>query len=215
MQELSKVEIYYDGDENNAVGVKVNDASATLQDLLEAWQPLCDDERLYKLYAEGQQGACKACTINCCNTAYVIPDLIAVKKTAAYTGLNYPDFFKRYFQGEKLKAGLLRILPNPCIFLQDNICTIYPVRSLICRFYLCCEITGDTQQLIYSLSWIGATATQLFAEELRLLEMSPQQGLTSFDLMFKNLLAEYRNDPRVNLFMQAREYSDIPLAPFL
>lgn len=210
---ISKVEIYYD--EDNGAGVRVNDNKATLQDLLDAWQPLCDDEKLYKLYAEGQHRACRACTVNCCNTAYVIPDLIAFKKMAASTGLEYPEFIARYFQQEKLKAGLLRMQPNPCIFLQDNICTIYPVRSLICRFYLCCKLTGETEQLIYSLSWTGAAATQLFAEELGLLQTSPEQGLTSFDLMFKKLIEDYRHDPRVQLFLQAREYSDIPLAPFI
>jgi hypothetical protein len=112
-------------------------------------------------------------------------------------------------------VGLLRMQPDPCIFLQDNVCTIYPLRSLICRFYLCCKVAGDTEQLIYSLSWTGAAATQLFVEELGLLPGSSGYGLSSFDMMFKKLIEDYRYDPNVKLFMKAREYSDIPLAPFI
>lgn len=213
---INKVEIYYSNEEKeNGLRVRVNDDNASLQDLLDAWQPLCDDEQLYKLYAESQHRACRGCRINCCNTAYVIPDLIAFKKMAALTHLNYTEFVARYFQEEKLKVGLLRMQPNPCIFLQDNICTIYPVRSLICRFYLCCELAGETEQLIYNLSWTGAAATQLFAEASGLFHISPEQGLSSFDMMFKKLVEDYRHDPNVQLFMQAGEYSDIPLAPFI
>jgi Fe-S-cluster containining protein len=213
---ISKIEIYYDeNDEADGLRVRVKDNNATLQDLLDAWQPLCDDERLYKLYAEGQHGVCRACTVNCCNTAYVIPDLIAFKKMAALTHLDYPEFVARYFQEEKLEAGLLRMKPNPCIFLQENVCTIYPVRSLICRFYLCCRLAGETEQLVYSLSWMGAAATQLFAEQMGLLKSNSENGVTSFDLMFRRLIEDYRHDPRVQLFFQAREYEDIPLAPFV
>ncbi len=208
---VNKIEINYD----NGIEVRVNDNRATLQDLLDAWQPLCDNERLYKLYAQNQHRECRGCTVNCCNTAYVIPDLIAFKKMARFTGLDYPEFIARYFQRDKLEVGLLRMQPDPCIFLQDKICTIYPLRSLICRFYLCCQISGDTEQLVYSLSWTGATATQLFVEELGLLAGSSEQGLSSFDMMFRKLIEDYRYNPNIKFFMQAGEYSDIPLAPFI
>ncbi len=210
---VNKVKINYDN--GNGIEVRVSDNSATLEDLLDAWQPLCDDERLYKLYAQNQHRECRGCTVNCCNTAYVIPDLIAFKKMAKFTGLDYPEFIARYFQKDKLRVGLLRMQPDPCIFLQDNICTIYPLRSLICRFYLCCKVAGDTEQLIYSLSWTGAVATQLFVEKLGLLPDSSGYGLSSFDMMFKKLIEDYRYDHNVKLFMNAREYSDIPLAPFI
>jgi hypothetical protein len=212
---ISKVEICYQ-DENGkkAVEVKITDDTATLQDLLDVWQPLSDDASLYKLYAEGQHQACRGCTVNCCNTAYVIPDLISFKKMALFIGLNYSEFVNRYFQREKLQVGLLRMRSNPCIFLRNNICTIYPIRSLICRFYLCCQLTADTEQLIYSLSWTGAAATQLFAEEKGLIKDIPGQGLSSFDMMFKKMIEEYRYKPEVQLFMQASEYNEIPLTIF-
>ena len=213
---ISKIEIYYDeNDEADGLRVRVKDNNATLQDLLDAWQPLCDDERLYKLYAEGQHGVCRACTVNCCNTAYVIPDLIAFKKMAACLQLDHRRFIADYFDREKVAAGLLRMRPDPCIFLKDNICTVYPFRSLICRFYLCSNMQGDCEQLIYSVAWAGSAALQIFAEQNQLIDPAPQAGLSSFDQMFKRLVEEYRYTPQVKHFLHAGDYSDIPLAPFL
>ncbi|MEN6350764.1 MAG: YkgJ family cysteine cluster protein [Syntrophomonas sp.] len=213
---MDKVELYFATENGKSgIGVKVKDRDASLDDLLTAWQPLCDDTNLYKLYADGNYSQCKACEINCCNTAYVIPDLVAFRKIARNAGLDYPEFIKSYFQEEKLDVGLLRMKPNPCVFLRNNICTIYPWRTLICRFYICSNILGDTEQLIYSIAWTGITATQLFVEEKRLLTTCRGAGMSSFDMMFKKLIDEYRSHPGVDYFMKAREYSDIPLRPFL
>jgi len=195
------------------IGIRVS-GPANLQDLLDAWQPLCDDSSIYKTYAEGNHNLCKGCQINCCSTAYVIPDLICFKHMASLLKIDYADLLSRYFQSEKLAAGLLRMQPNPCVFLQDNICIIYPVRSLICRFYICTRLMGETEELIYKIAWSGAAATQVFAEENGLLPQS-RPGISSFDRLFINLLQEYREQEGVNLFMQAREYTEVPLEPFL
>lgn len=212
---MDKVKLYF-GTENGKSGIGINILSpdASVADLLEAWQPLCDDSGLFKLYADHNFSECKGCTVNCCNTAYVIPDLVSFRKMAAHLNLSYAEFLDRYFQKEKLDLGLLRMIPNPCIFLQNNICSIYLVRSLICRYYICSNILGDTEQLIYSIAWTGITATQLFAEQQGLLSINTEAGLTSFDLMFKHLIEEYREHPGVDLFMKASEYSDIPLKAF-
>ncbi len=213
---MSKIEIY-SGIENGetGIGVRVRDKEASLADLLYAWQPLCDDDSLFKLYGNSNYSACKGCIHNCCNTAYVIPDLISFKKMAGYFKCDYQEFIRKYFHEEKVSLGLLRMKPNPCVFLENNICTIYPIRSLICRFYLCSNILGDTEQLIYSITWTGITATQLFAEKNGLINTDIINGLSSFDMLFKNLIEEYRNSSNVQLFMQADEYSEIPLLPFL
>jgi len=52
-------------------------------------------------------------------------------------------------------------------------------------------------------------------EELGLLPDSLGQSLSSFDMMFKKLIEDYRYDPNIELFMKAREYRDIPLTPFI
>ncbi|HPF21503.1 MAG TPA: YkgJ family cysteine cluster protein, partial [Syntrophomonas sp.] len=167
---MNKVTLHqYQEQGRAALGVKVMDDTASLQDLLDAWQPLCDDTLIHKEYAAAGHDVCKACQVNCCNTAYVIPDLIAFKRISAYLGLNYQDFIRQYFQPEKYVAGLLRFRPDPCVFLQERICSIYELRSLICRFYICTPLYGDTEELIYKISWAGGAATQVFAEQQGLL----------------------------------------------
>jgi len=213
---MDKIEIYTDTENDRlAAGVRINDKNATVADLLESWQLLCDGSGLFKKYAEGNYAPCKGCLHNCCNTAYVIPDLISFKKMAQYVNCSSKEFISQYFHPDKTASGLLRLKPNPCVFLKDNICTIYPVRSLICRFYVCAYLLGDTEQLIYSIAMTGIAATCLFAEEEGLICKDPAVGMSSFDMMFKKLIAEYRASSNVELFMRAREYSEIPLLPFL
>lgn len=211
-----KIEVYQ-GEESGTlgIGIKLVDKSANLEDLLSAWQPLCDDLDIYRPYGNGNNSPCKGCTINCCNTAYVIPDLIAFKKMANHLELSHEEFINKYFQREKIQHGLLRLKPEPCIFLNNNICTIYSVRSLICRFYLCSQLLPQTEQLIYQIAWTGIAATQLFAEEEGFINNISKQGLTSFDQLFLNLVEEYRHNPNTLLFKNAEDYKDIPLLPFM
>lgn len=210
---MKPVEVYTGIEKGRpGLGIIIN-GPATVQDLLDAWQPLCDDQTLFKQYALGNYSLCKGCQINCCNTAYVIPDLVSFRKMAEMLDLDYAEFINRYFQAEKLGVGLLRLVPEPCIFLQDNICSIYPVRSLICRLYLCTPLLGETEQLIYKVAWSGAAATQVLAARLGLV---PEQrsGASSFDRLFLGLLDEYRDSKGVQSFLEARDYNDISLEYF-
>lgn len=213
---MAKVEVYYrESGSEPGVSLRIRDKGATVGDLLEAWQPLCDDDTLFKAFAAGNYSMCKGCTTNCCNTAYVIPDIISFKKMAHDLQLSHDQFLLNYFQDEKLAVGLPRMKPDPCIFLRDNICTIYPLRSLICRFYVCARLTGVVEQFIYSLTWTGITAAILFMEENGLLQSRPGVGMSSLDILFKGLIEEYRYNPNVELFMNAKEYFEIPLLPFI
>lgn len=213
---MNKVMLHQYQDQGRILlGVKVEDQAASLQDLLDAWQPLCDDTLIHKEYAAACHDACKACQVNCCNTAYVIPDLIAFKKIAAHLGLSYQDFIRLYFQTEKYAAGLLRLAPDPCIFLKERICSIYELRSLICRFYICTPLYGETEELIYKISWAGGAATQVFAEQQGLMDRSGNASRSSFDTLFLNLLEEYRQTKMVEAFLRADNYADIPLGLFL
>lgn len=213
---MSKIEVYQSQENGKIVmGVKVLDKTASLQDLLDVWQPLCDDTLIHKEYAPGFHDVCKGCSVNCCDTAYVIPDIIAFKRISGLLGIEHGEFISNYFQQEKLAAGLLRLEPNPCIFLKHKICSIYEVRSLICRFYICTPLQGETEELIYKISWAGAAATQLYAEKQGLIARNQNASLSSFDLLFYNLLNDYRNTDMVQAFLQANDYADIPLALFL
>jgi Fe-S-cluster containining protein len=212
---MNNIEVY-NAVENGTlgIGIKVN-GHATVQDLLDVWQPLCDDQSLYKQYAEDNYALCKGCQLNCCNTAYVIPDLISFKKMASSLELDHADFITQYFHREKTGLGILRLQPNPCVFLKNNICSIYNVRSLICRFYLCSHLLGDTEELIYKIAWTGAAATLVFAEENGLIPGAGTGALSSFDRHFVHLLEEYRSSKGVEVFLQAQDYLDVPLQYFM
>jgi len=212
---MNQLEVY-NAVENGTlgIGIRVN-GSASIQDLLDVWQPLCDDQTLFKQYAEGNYALCKGCQLNCCSTAYVIPDLVSFHKMAACMGVGEADFVAAYFHREKLNSGLLRLQPNPCIFLQNNICTIYAVRSLICRFYICSHLLGETEEMIYKIAWTGAAATQVYAEQRGLIPAFGTGGVSSFDQLFIRLLEEYRDSAAVQSFLQAEDYRDIPLQLFL
>lgn len=208
------VEIYLEREAGlEGLGLHIN-GEASVQNLIDAWQPLCDDQTIFKSYAAGNYSGCKGCVQNCCATAYVIPDLISFRKMAALKGMDYAEFIARYFQPEKKSVGLLRMLPDPCVFLADSICTIYPVRSLICRLYICTPLLGDTEQLIYEIAWTGAAATQIYARENGLLP-ARSGSTSSFDQLFLNLLEEYRLHPAIDVFLQAEDYDQIPLSLFL
>jgi len=212
---MNNIEVY-NAVENGTLGIGIRvKGPATVQDLLDAWQPLCDDQSLYKQYAQGNYALCKGCQLNCCSTAYVIPDLISFKKMASSMQLDHGAFIASYFHPEKLGLGLLRLQPNPCVFLQNNICTIYQVRSLICRFYLCSHLLGETEELIYKIAWTGAAATLIFAEENGLIPRVGAGALSSFDRLFVDLLEEYRTSDGVKIFLQAQDYRDVPLQYFL
>lgn len=197
------------------VAVKVYDPNASLEDLLQAWQPLCDDPSIFKEYAADNHASCEGCRVNCCNSAYIVPDLISFKKTASLQGLSYEELINKYFDAEKSRNGLLRLKHDPCIFLKDNRCSIYTARSLTCRFYICTHLAGDTEQLIYKISCVGAAATQLFAEQKGLIKAQANSVLSSFDRLFMELVDKYRSSELINLFLQADDYKDIKIKPFL
>lgn len=208
---MPRVEAYYLEDEGIALHIG---RDSNLQDLLDAWQPLCDQTPFAKRYATNRDQSCRACTHNCCDTAYVIPDLIAFKKMAHHIGGSLETLVETCFEPEKRAAGLLRMLPNPCVFLQERLCSIYPIRSLICRFYLCTALQEDTEQLIYHISSIGMAATHMFARQHGL--VSEKNGaVSSMDRLFLDLFDSYAQDPLLQYFFKANDYSDIPLEPFL
>lgn len=213
---MSKVELYQDTEQGKAkVGVKITDSRATLDDLLTAWQPLCDDEKLHKMFASDYHCACRGCQVNCCNTAYVIPDLIAFHHMCVHLKLDESEFALNCFDQNKRSLGFMRLSPNPCLFLQNNLCSVYSKRALLCRFYICSDIMGDTEQLIYSITWTGIAATQAYAREKNLIPLPPVGGFTSLDMMLAKTIEEFSSHPGVEHFRQARHYRDIPLKPFL
>lgn len=203
------------GPEGRLISLEVVDAGATLQDLLDCWQPLCDDAGLYKTYAEGHFAPCRACVQNCCLAADISPDLIALRRLARGLDISIPAFLSRYCQPELLERGLIKIKSNPCVFLQDNICGVYPRRTLLCRFYICAEMAGPTQELIYRVSLLGAAASHLFAREQGMIPAPAPEGLGGFDRAFLQLMEENMHHPALAYFTAAENYEQIPLAVML
>ncbi len=213
----SKVIVEYrKNGQEDLIHIEIADHSASVQDLLDAWQPLCSRSDIPKKYAPGGGGDCEGCIHNCCNAAFIVPDLISFKSSAALLEMDEKEYVSHYFDPAKLQAGILRWRSEPCIFLHDLRCSIYPCRSLLCRLYLCSPLDGDSEELIYKISWTGAAATLLYARHQGLMESLPMiSTLDSFDRLLAGLLLEYQERSEIELFFQAAGYADIPLAPFI
>ena len=121
-----KVEVYKETENGTlGLGVRVVDDEATVADLLEVWEPLSDDPGVRKQYASGSD-SCKGCVNNCCNSAFVIPDLI-VYGHCREMDLSPEESLRRWFDPESREAGILRWRYGPCVFLTDR--RLYRQRS--------------------------------------------------------------------------------------
>lgn len=211
--ETVRVEVYKDYENGTlGLGVRVVDDEATVADLLEVWEPLSDDPGVSKRYDSGR-GSCRGCVNNCCNSAFVIPDLIAFKALCRETGVSAEESLERWFDPESRDAGILRWRYGPCIFLKERLCSIYRQRSLICRFYLCTNMLGETEQMIYSVVTAGISALYVWLEERGLITQV-DRGLTGFDLALLDLVKEYRDHPGTMEFLKADGYHEVMLKAF-
>lgn len=200
------------------VAVCIEDPGATLGDLLRAWQPLCDDPGVYKQFAEPHFAPCRGCAVNCCRHAYVVPDIVSLRQLAAHLQMDLPQLASDYLLEESLRAGIPRMRTSPCLFLVDGLCTVYPVRTLICRFYLCTPLEGFAEQLVYAITLAGMAATRRVLRGLGLMPAAGAQaghGLSGFDLHLRRLLDACEGWAGVQSFLEAADYDDIPLAVFL
>ncbi len=197
------------------LGVKVVEEGATLADLLEAWEPLADDSSVYKQFAPDNRSVCKGCKVNCCRQAYVIPDLISLKRMSSYLRLSPLEFAVRYLDQEKLRLNLPRLRYSPCPFLVDDCCSVYPARTLICRFYLCTHILGETEEFIYSVTLAGMAATQLYLDGVGVMDLGAEvRGISGYEASLQRLLDSSRKTGAARAFLEASDYADIPLTVF-
>lgn len=196
-------------DGQTGLGIEILDRNASLADLLNAWEPCADDPALIKKYADDSH-VCRGCLNNCCNAAFVVPDLISFKAIWRQSGLSLPDFLHRYFEPDRFARGILR-LNSPCPFLLDRVCTVYPVRSLICRFYLCVNIQGATEEFIYSIVTAGVAATARYLAEQGM-PLAAQGGITGYDRILLDLIEQNMDRPASEAFLRASSYQDIALS---
>lgn len=120
---------------------------------------------MYKRHLRGA-GSCRGCVGGCCTTSIIAPDVLSFRWTAQRLGLSSAEQVCRFFDAAALGRGELRYRSLPCAFLDpgENICTIYPVRSVICRTFICCDYTPDLEDLVHNVMG-GALAALL--EQLR------------------------------------------------
>ncbi|MGE5397332.1 MAG: YkgJ family cysteine cluster protein [Chitinophagales bacterium] len=180
--------------------------------MLNLWEPLANDSLYDKKYA-GDSGVCKGCINNCCNAAFVIPDLISFKALCQATTGSPERFLESFVEPDRLLAGIPRVKSNPCIFLKQQVCTVYEARCLICRFYLCTDIEGETEQLIYSVVTAGIAATIIWLEKMGFVKPL-SSAKTGFDRALVDLINSYRDHPGTAEFLQASSYKDIKLHHF-
>lgn len=200
----------------------IRDSKATVQDLIEAIQPWCDDEQIHKLYMEGYQGACRGCAVNCCRECFVLPDAISFRWLQEHLRLEPAEFIRQYFDPECLGKGLPRLNSSPCIFLREGLCTVYPYRTLICRLYICTPMSDEAQTLVYGTvaAGIGEFLRQAqTAGYLSKAEEAGEAGRTGpaawlgYEKMMLELVQAEAERPD-NPFRGALKYEEVPLRAF-
>lgn len=76
---------------------------------------------------------CRSCA-NCCQTLQPIFSRTEAQRIATYLGIGLEELRDRYLTSDP-EAGKYITRQLPCPFLQDNLCTIYPIRPAVCGHY--------------------------------------------------------------------------------
>jgi uncharacterized protein len=75
---------------------------------------------------------CRTCA-NCCKTRHPLFSRAEVKRIAMHLETTVDDLRARYL--EPSEEGKYTTRQLPCPFLQQNLCSIYPVRPAVCASY--------------------------------------------------------------------------------
>jgi Fe-S-cluster containining protein len=76
---------------------------------------------------------CRTCA-NCCKTLHPLFSRSEVQRIATFLGLTVEELRARYLTDDA-DAGKYITQQLPCPFLDNNLCTIYPVRPAVCANY--------------------------------------------------------------------------------
>jgi Fe-S-cluster containining protein len=76
---------------------------------------------------------CRTCG-NCCKTQQPVFSRTEAQRIATYLGLTLKDLVAQYLTSDA-DVGKYITRQLPCPFLENNLCTIYPVRPAVCRNY--------------------------------------------------------------------------------
>jgi len=81
---------------------------------------------------ECQQGCANCCKIN---GGLVVVSDIEVKNISKYLNISQEDFLNEYTLQVGKYTSLIDKNETDCIFLEDNKCSVYPVRPIQCRTF--------------------------------------------------------------------------------
>jgi Fe-S-cluster containining protein len=76
---------------------------------------------------------CRTCA-NCCKTLHPLFSRTEVQRVAAFLGMSLEELRSRYLTSDA-ETGRYITQQLPCPFLENNLCTIYPVRPSVCVNY--------------------------------------------------------------------------------
>ena len=76
---------------------------------------------------------CRTCA-NCCKTRQPLFSRTEAQRIATYLGVSLEELRARYITDDA-EAGKYTTRQIPCPFLDNNLCTIYPVRPAVCVHY--------------------------------------------------------------------------------
>ncbi|MEM3704498.1 MAG: YkgJ family cysteine cluster protein [Candidatus Bathyarchaeia archaeon] len=90
-------------------------------------------------YPEDLHFKCKRCAICCGDTENRVRTILMLKteaeKIAGKTRMRLESFAEKVQSFEPYAYKMRKTADGKCVFLNKNLCTIYPYRPLICRFY--------------------------------------------------------------------------------
>ncbi|MGE5654542.1 MAG: YkgJ family cysteine cluster protein [Bacillota bacterium] len=151
------------------------DEEATVADLVDALAPMSEDPTVHKSYHPQHRGSCCGCKDNCCTHSLIAPDLKSLSSLAALKGYALDEIVQQTCEPQARKRGYLVLRSFPCLFLDNDRCTIYPYRPLICRLFICTQLTDAFQELIFRV--LGRGISELHAALLKQETVLPWQPL--------------------------------------
>lgn len=198
----------------------VLEPDATVADLAAALDPFAGEAPVYKRQLRGG-GGCAGCRESCCTTSIIAPEPISWRLTAAHLGLTEAELADRCLDPVARAHGVAVYRSFPCTFLRDHLCSIYPVRSLICRLFICCPYTGVLEDLVHHIMGAGAAALRARLAARGLLGPLRPLGGAGYAGEFARWYTLWQGGgpsgvpaAAANPFHGAETYADLPLRAF-
>jgi uncharacterized protein len=93
-------------------------------------------ERRFKAIAQEVEKAvdCTACA-NCCRVATTQVTERDTERLARFLGARLSDFLSEYTVESPEEGRILKRTPEGCVFLKDNLCSVYEARPQTCELF--------------------------------------------------------------------------------